>query len=128
MLTWILSLALGFGLPSVVAVPVPDAALVAAAAPTVTLDAGTFTGAASGNVQKFLGIPFAKPPSVSLRFNLGLTNHCLSLVLATSASDCQYPSPLTVARSKLPPGVCPVHNKQSRCPLWMAWSGTPLTT
>lgn len=31
-----------------------------AAAPTITLDSGVFTGAVSGNVNKFLGIPFAK--------------------------------------------------------------------
>jgi hypothetical protein len=33
------------------------------AAPTVKLDAGTFTGTvASPNTQSFLGIPFAQPP------------------------------------------------------------------
>ena len=34
------------------------------ASPTVTLDDGTFTGVASGKVNKWLGIPFAKPPYV----------------------------------------------------------------
>jgi hypothetical protein len=34
----------------------------AVAAPTVTLDDGTFTGATSGSVSQFLGIPFAQPP------------------------------------------------------------------
>ncbi len=34
----------------------------AIAAPTVTLDNGTFTGTTSGNVSQFLGIPFAQPP------------------------------------------------------------------
>ena len=34
-----------------------------ASGPTVTLGGGaTFTGVSSGNVQKFLGIPFAQPP------------------------------------------------------------------
>lgn len=34
-------------------------------APTVKLDNGTFIGAASGQVNKFLGIPYAQPPCVS---------------------------------------------------------------
>ena len=34
----------------------------AVAAPTVTLDNGTFTGTASGNISQFLGIPFAQAP------------------------------------------------------------------
>lgn len=42
-----------------------QAGIVAAAplaAPTVKLDNATFTGASSGKVNKFLGIPFAQPP------------------------------------------------------------------
>lgn len=34
----------------------------AVAAPTVTLDSGTFAGTTSGSVSQFLGIPFAQPP------------------------------------------------------------------
>ena len=34
----------------------------AVAAPTVTLDNGTFMGTTSGSVSQFLGIPFAQPP------------------------------------------------------------------
>lgn len=30
--------------------------------PVVTLDDGTFIGVAAGNVNEWLGIPFAKPP------------------------------------------------------------------
>jgi acetylcholinesterase len=30
--------------------------------PTVTLDQATFTGESSGQVSKFLGIPYAQPP------------------------------------------------------------------
>lgn len=38
--------------------------------PTVTLDNATFTGLASGAVNKFLGIPYAQPPIGDLRFRL----------------------------------------------------------
>lgn len=34
------------------------------AAPTVTLDNATVTGAASGSINSFLGIPYAQPPYV----------------------------------------------------------------
>ena len=36
------------------------------AAPTVTLDSGTFTGSSSGGISKFLGIPFGQTTSVSI--------------------------------------------------------------
>ena len=35
-----------------------------ASGPTVTLDSGTFQGVTDGVTNKFLGIPFAKPPYV----------------------------------------------------------------
>lgn len=38
---------------------------IAEAGPSVQLDAGTFNGIASGNVDQFLGIPFAQPPCVA---------------------------------------------------------------
>lgn len=32
--------------------------------PTVQLDSGTFTGTLSGSTDRFLGVPYAKPPYV----------------------------------------------------------------
>ena len=64
-------------LTSIAFSPVHAVPLVERAAPTVTLDGATFTGAAGLGVEKFLGIPFAKPPWVfhllSLLLTLGLT-------------------------------------------------------
>ncbi|KAI0314399.1 carotenoid ester lipase precursor [Amylostereum chailletii] len=42
--------------------------------PTITLDHGTFTGANSGAINSFLGIPFALPPLDDLRFQLPRPN------------------------------------------------------
>ncbi|KAF9046245.1 carotenoid ester lipase precursor [Panaeolus papilionaceus] len=46
----------------------------APAVPTIQLDSGTFKGIADGKSNKFLGIPFAKPPVGDLRFKLPVAN------------------------------------------------------
>jgi hypothetical protein len=38
--------------------------VIASEGPKVTLDHGVFTGISAGLVHRFLGIPFAMPPSV----------------------------------------------------------------
>ncbi|KAK0487104.1 carotenoid ester lipase precursor [Armillaria novae-zelandiae] len=49
---------------------VTSAVISSRAGPTVTLDSATFTGTTSGSVSKFLGIPFAQPPTGDRRFRL----------------------------------------------------------
>ncbi|KAK0222165.1 carotenoid ester lipase precursor [Armillaria fumosa] len=49
---------------------VTSAVISSRAGPTVTLDSATFTGTTSGSVSKFLGIPFAQPPTGGRRFRL----------------------------------------------------------
>ncbi|KAK0503648.1 carotenoid ester lipase precursor [Armillaria luteobubalina] len=49
---------------------VTSAVISSHAGPTVSLDSATFTGTTSGSVSKFLGIPFAQPPTGDRRFRL----------------------------------------------------------
>ncbi|KAK0460006.1 carotenoid ester lipase precursor [Desarmillaria tabescens] len=49
---------------------VTSAVISSRAAPSVTLDSATFAGTTSGSVSKFLGIPFAQPPTGDRRFRL----------------------------------------------------------
>ncbi|ETW82212.1 Esterase/Lipase [Heterobasidion irregulare TC 32-1] len=46
-----------------------------AAVPTIQLDRGVFIGNSTGTVDKFLGIPFALPPTGDRRFRLPEPNH-----------------------------------------------------
>ena len=72
------------------------------APPTVTLDQGTFTGAVDGSTNKFLGIPFGKPPYVPHRPS-AVSPHLISplcaLGLATSGSISPKLSTRTTART-----------------------------
>jgi acetylcholinesterase len=68
-----------------------------ASAPTVKLDNGTFVGTTTGNVNKWLGIPFAQPPYVW---------HFLSARFTVIFSDLMYCS-LGNLRFNLPQPIQP---------------------
>ncbi len=88
--------------------------------PIVTLDRGEFTGTTSDGVNKFLGIPFAQPPSVvyagfsSLSSLTDPPNRPSPTVLATCASV--YPRHLapTLAHTTLLRSVFHAPNKHLR--------------
>ncbi|KAF7422790.1 hypothetical protein PC9H_010949 [Pleurotus ostreatus] len=60
---FVLQVVLGLFAIQITATPLPRAN-------SVTLDSATFTGTTSGRVTKFLGIPYAQPPTGDRRFRL----------------------------------------------------------
>ncbi|PIL35137.1 hypothetical protein GSI_02926 [Ganoderma sinense ZZ0214-1] len=73
--------------------------------PTVQLDNGTFAGTSDGTVDKYLGIPYVKPPTGDLRFRLPAPNDPYNgshQVLAYEPSCPQLSSALTPNVYKLP--------------------------
>ncbi|GJE92623.1 carotenoid ester lipase precursor [Phanerochaete sordida] len=71
--------------------------------PSVTLDQGTFTGAPAGLANKFLGIPFAQPPTGNLRFNLPVPN--APYTGAHDAGSFGPACPQQAAQLPVPPGI-----------------------
>ncbi|KAI0060457.1 carotenoid ester lipase precursor, partial [Artomyces pyxidatus] len=88
--------------------------------PTVQLDAGTFIGQPSGNVSKFLGIPFALPPTGNLRFRLPVPNLPYSGVHNATAfghSCIQQTSPMPVPSGLSPGGLAFLQTGAAPAPL-----------
>ncbi|KAM5540838.1 hypothetical protein V8D89_005482 [Ganoderma adspersum] len=73
--------------------------------PNVQLDNGTFVGISDGTVDKYLGIPYVKPPTGDLRFRLPAPNDAYNgthEVIAYGPSCPQLSSSLTPNILKLP--------------------------
>lgn len=100
------------------------------AAPTIKLDAGTFTGKTDGVTQSFLGIPFAQPPYVRLTYNGHLT--CLMnrgiKVSAIFALGCLLPTRHIMGPSLHLALACRVPNRQLISQLFLAWQQKRWTT
>ncbi|KAI0318923.1 carotenoid ester lipase precursor [Amylostereum chailletii] len=78
----------------------------AQAAPSVTLDAGTLIGNASGAVNGFFGIPFAQPPVGDLRLQLPQRNTAYTGTVNASVFGASCIQGAT--SEPLPPNVDPV--------------------
>ncbi|KAI0060454.1 carotenoid ester lipase precursor [Artomyces pyxidatus] len=88
--------------------------------PTIHLDEGLFIGNASGNVSKFLGIPFTLPPVGDLRFRLPVPNHPYKGVHNATAygSSCiQQSNTLPVPTGLSPGGLAFLQNDLVPSPL-----------
>lgn len=102
---------------------------VALAAPTVTLDAGVFTGKfTSSNTESFLGIPFAQPPCVFSVYMDYSAADAMSAESVTCASVFPWRSRHTMGRM-LPPSMDLVaRSRRSSYPPSLARRRKSLTT
>lgn len=70
----------------------------------VALDSATVTGLGDGNVTKFLGIPFAKPPVGDLRFRkpVSISPYTGSILATAYGKSCPQQSPVPTLPDEIP--------------------------